>query len=82
MDEIVKQITEEKFNAYARLTILPIADFFCKQICWFANKNEDILGTIVFDFTDSSFNCILMGRDEILILQIQLFYGFSRILKN
>lgn len=65
LSEIVKQITEEKFNAYARLTILPIADFFCKQICWFANKNEDILGTIVFDFTDSSFNCILMGRDEI-----------------
>lgn len=65
MSDIVKQITEEKFKAYAGLTILPIVDYFCRQIYWFANKNETILGTIVFDFTDSSFNCILMGRDEI-----------------
>lgn len=65
MNEIVKKISEEKFKAYAGLTKLPIVDYFCKEICWLSNKNEDILGTIVFDFTDSTFNCVLMGRDEI-----------------
>lgn len=62
---IVKQISKEKFKAYVGLTVLPMADYFLKEICWFANENEDILGVICFDYIDRDFNSLLLGRDEI-----------------
>lgn len=65
MNELVKEISEEKFKAYAGLTIHPIAEYFSQQIAWFSNNRENILGVLLFDLIDHDFNCVLMGRDEI-----------------
>lgn len=65
MEEIIKQISEEKFKAYVGLTKLSYGELFWQEICWFSNKQENILGVIIFDFSDENFNAVLLGRDEV-----------------
>jgi len=64
MEDIVKQISKEKFNSYVALTIQPEAHFFCEEIYWVANKSETILGTVLFDKSDNDFSAVLLGCDE------------------
>lgn len=66
MDKIsVKNITEQKFNAYVGITRNPILFSIAKEIAWYANTDETIIGVILFDFSDSDYNPLLLGRDEV-----------------
>lgn len=64
MEDIVKKISQEKFNSYVALITQPEAQFFFKEIYWVANKSETILGTVLFDKIDNNFSAVLLGRDE------------------
>ena len=61
----VKNITEQKFNAYVGITRNPMLFSIAKEIAWYSNENETIVGVILLDFSDNDYNPLLLGRDEV-----------------
>jgi hypothetical protein len=61
----VKYITEQKFNAYVGITRSPILFAIAKEISWYSNTDETVIGTILFDFSDEDYNPLILGRDEV-----------------
>ena len=62
---VIEHISEQKFNAYVSLTRNPISNMIAKELAWYSNSDESILGVLIFDFSDEDYNPIILGRDEI-----------------
>ena len=59
----INKISEGKFKAFVMFSREPIITFFTKELEYYSNENITLLGTIVLDFTDSDFNCVILARD-------------------
>jgi hypothetical protein len=63
-DYEVKEISKERFNAYVSWTRAPIAQEMSRELEWFADLDEKVLGVVALDYTDRDFGFVALGRDE------------------
>ncbi|HDD44786.1 MAG TPA: glycosaminoglycan attachment protein [Candidatus Desulfofervidus auxilii] len=60
----VKRIDPKRFEIYVSLSRHPYAFYFCKEIAWYSNIEESILGVVVLDLTDYDYAAIVLGKDS------------------
>lgn len=63
-ENIVKQLDVKRFNALAGMIRSPIASYISKELKWYSNEDETILGTLLIDMTDDDYASIVLKRDE------------------
>lgn len=61
--EIFK-LAEKRFNALAGHSRSPAAAYVSRELGWFTNQDESILGVLLLDTVDNDFVSIVMARDE------------------
>ena len=54
----------KRFNALAGYSRDPRLTWIGRELAWFSNIDETILGVVVFDRTDGDYNAVLLCRDE------------------
>jgi hypothetical protein len=65
MDEITIKILDiKRFNALAAYTRSPAAAYMSKELAWFSNEGETILGVLLLDTIDNDYVSIVLGPDE------------------
>jgi hypothetical protein len=65
MDAIeVLPLDLKRFNVLAGHTRSSGASFFSKEIAWYSNEDETVLGIICLDTIDHDYAAITLGRDE------------------
>ena len=59
----VKRLTAARFNAlcYSRL---PVASQMSRELEWWADAQERVIGIVLLDLTDDDYAWIVLGRDE------------------
>ena len=60
----MKPMDVKRFSALVGPSRTPGAAYISKELAWFSNSDESILGSILLDIEDSEFVSILLGRDE------------------
>ena len=66
MKEIeIRELDYKRFNALAGHSRSPAAGYVSKEIAWYANENETVLGVLLLDTVDHDYAAILMARDEV-----------------
>jgi len=60
----VIEINRNRFNIYMLFTRHPFINLIAKEIGYYSNDNNSILGVLLFDYTDQDYNYTLMARDE------------------
>lgn len=61
----IKRIDLKRFNALAAHTRSPAAAYVSRELDWFANDDESLLGVLLLDTVDADYAAIILGRDEI-----------------
>jgi hypothetical protein len=65
MEEIkVKKIDAKRFNALAGQSRSPVAAYVSKELAWYSNTEETVIGVILLDIIDNDYAAIILGRDE------------------
>lgn len=59
----IKAISRPRFEALCFMRI-PTIKIFAKEREWYADSNENILGTVMWDKFDSNWSFAILGRDE------------------
>lgn len=62
---IVKPLDIKRFNVFAAHTRSPAAAYNSKELAWFSNEEETVLGVLLLDTIDNDYVGILLGRDEV-----------------
>lgn len=62
--DIVKEISRNRFNLLVLNSRHPYAKFLVRELEFYSNYNFTIIGSILFDYTDRDYNCLIMCRDE------------------
>jgi hypothetical protein len=52
----------KRFSALIGESRSPMTEFFTREIGWFSNQEETVLGVILIDIIDRDFSAILLGR--------------------
>lgn len=66
MNEItIKTLDEKRFNALAAYTRSPAAAYMSKELAWFSNEGETILGILLLDTIDKDYVSIVLGLDDV-----------------
>lgn len=60
----IKELDIKRFNALAGYSRSPAAAYFSKELAWYSNEDESILGILLLDTCDNDYAAILMARDE------------------
>lgn len=60
----MNKISKARFEAlsYARA---PIVKYMSREVEWYSSETNNILGVILFDYADSDYAIIVLGRDEV-----------------
>lgn len=65
MEEIkVKKIDTKRFNALAGQSRSPVAAYVSKELAWYSNTEETVIGVLLLDTIDNDYAAIILGRDE------------------
>lgn len=62
---IIKSLDVKRFNIFAAHTRSPATEYMSKELDWFSNSEETVLGVLLRDTIDNDYVGILLGRDEI-----------------
>jgi len=60
----ISELDEKRFNALAAHSRSPAAAYISKELGWFSNDDESILGVLLLDTVDNDYVSIVMARDE------------------
>jgi len=60
----IKSIDVKRFNALAAHTRCPAAAYVSRELRWFSNNGETLLGVLLLDTVDDDFVGVILGRDE------------------
>jgi len=63
MSSETKRITKARFNALC-FSRHPIAEIMNQEVEWWSDKDEIVIGTVLFDLQDKDWAVIVLGRDE------------------
>lgn len=58
------ELSEQRFNALAAHSRSPAAAYVSKELGWFANDDESVIGVLLLDTVDDDFAVVVMARDE------------------
>lgn len=62
---VVNEMDLKRFSALVGPSRSPIAGSFAREIGWFTNQDETVLGVVLVDIQDNDFTAILLGRDAV-----------------
>lgn len=60
----IAELSEQRFNALAAHSRSPAAAYVSKELAWFANDDERVIGVLLLDTVDDDFAAVVMARDE------------------
>ncbi len=60
----IHPISQERFNAFVLWSRAPIASLLNREVEWYADSKEWILGTVVLDLVDFDWSHCVLGRDK------------------
>ena len=60
----IQEINKNRFDIYMLFTRHPNINFIAKELHYFSNEENTLLGVILFDYNDEDFNYVLNARDE------------------
>ena len=60
----VHELDVKRFKALASGSGSPALEFYSKEIAWYANEDDTILGILLFDIADEDYVAVLLARDE------------------
>lgn len=60
---MIREITKRQFEAYCHVKA-PMTSMINGEVSWFEAYDKKLIGVIVFDFTDSDYGFIILGRDK------------------
>ena len=58
------ELSENRFNALAAHSRSPAAAYVSRELGWFANEDESIIGILLLDIIDNDYAVVIMARDE------------------
>lgn len=61
----IKKMDLKRFSALVGQSRSPRAELFTREIGWFANEEETVLGVLLIDIVDKDFTALLLGRDTV-----------------
>lgn len=64
-DVVINEMDLKRFSALIGQSRSPMTAFFTREIRWFANEAETVLGVVLIDIHDKDFTAILLGRDAV-----------------
>lgn len=59
------QLDLKRFTALVGPSRSPRAEFFSKELDWYSNQDESVLGLVLLDIIDNDYAWLTLGRDEI-----------------
>ena len=60
----MKAISKLRFDSLAGYTRSPMMAMIAKELSWFEEAHEKVLGLVVLDLTDEDYACYVLGRDK------------------
>lgn len=60
----VKKLDQKRFNALAGYSRTPAAAYVSRELDWYANEDESVVGVMLLDTIDSDYVGVALGRDE------------------
>jgi len=65
MDEItIKSLDKKRFDALAGYSRSPASAYVSRELGWYSNEDESVLGIVLIDTVDNDFLSVILGRDE------------------
>ena len=61
----IQKMDLKRFSALIGQSRSPMTELFTREIGWFSNEEETVLGILLIDIFDKDFTAILLGRDAI-----------------
>ncbi len=58
------EINKNRFDIFMLFTRHPFINFLAKELHYYTNDSNTLLGVVILDYTDQDYNYILMARDE------------------
>lgn len=55
---------EKRFNAIAGYSRSPGAAYVSKELAWYSNEDESVIGVLLLDTIDLDYVAVILGRDE------------------
>ena len=55
---------EKQFNAIAGYSRSPGAAYVSKELAWYSNEDESVIGILLLDTIDLDYVAVILGRDE------------------
>ncbi len=62
---VIKELDKKRFDAFVQTSRSTILEYIGKEISWYSNEDESIIGVVVLDKTDNDYASIMLGRDEV-----------------
>lgn len=60
----ITKLDQKRFEAFVGHTRSPAAAYSSKEIEWYANDSESVIGVLLLDTIDYDYAAVVMGRDE------------------
>lgn len=60
----IKELDSKRFNALAGYSRSPAAAFISREIAYYSNRDESLLGVLLLDMVDNDYVGIVLARDE------------------
>jgi hypothetical protein len=60
----VVEMDVKRFNALAGHSRSPAVEFVSRELAWYSNPDETVLGVILFDIIDEDYAAVVLGKDE------------------
>jgi hypothetical protein len=60
----VKEIDKKRYDAFAMFSRSPATEHFSKELSWYSNEEETIIGTVLLDIVDFDYGAVVSARDE------------------
>lgn len=64
MVRTIHPISRERFNAFVLWSRSPMASMLNREVEWYADTNEWVLGVLCLDLVDFDWSYAVLGRDE------------------
>lgn len=64
MSDAIRPISRERFNAFVLWSRSPMASLMSREIEWYADTCERVLGVLVLDLVDFDWSYCVLGRDK------------------
>lgn len=64
MEIEISELSAQRFNALAAHSRSPAAAYVSKELGWYKNEDESVIGVLLLDTIDDDFAAVVMARDE------------------